>query len=85
MYMRENYDECIEYCTNFLLNCKGSYEYQLFLKKKALCKCGSIIKLASYYQHTITNKHLAYLCRHQNSEVFDLIDIGKYKIKKIKE
>lgn len=84
MYMREEYDTCNDYIINHLINTRGEFKRK-FLNRKVCCMCGSIVILANYYNHTLTNRHLEYLCKNQDSDKFDLIDIGKYKIKKIKE
>jgi hypothetical protein len=80
--MRDDYDVCNEYVISFLINSKGEFKRK-FLNRKVICACGSLVILANYYNHTLSNRHLEFLLRNQQSEKFEIIDIGKYKIKKI--
>ena len=82
MCHRENYDVCTEYIINHLINTKGEFKRK-FLNRKVICCCGSLVIIGNYYNHTLTNRHLEYLCRNTESEKFNIIDIGKYKVKKI--
>ena len=77
------YYECLEYITNFIIKIRGEYNSPYFKRKKVLCACGLYMRLCGYYNHTMTKRHSSYLKRNPECDKYEIFDIRKFKVKKI--